>query len=118
MRVQGLHLLQTRLLHCRCVLGEATTTLLLATGSGQIHDCYCVSTFQVVSGADLIFITAGMGGGTGTGAAPVVARLSKELGERGWGRVGGGGGRWDWAWDAMLNEGTGGSAAGCSCWMC
>jgi cell division GTPase FtsZ len=27
-----------------------------------------------------VFITAGMGGGTGTGAAPVVARLSKELG--------------------------------------
>jgi cell division GTPase FtsZ len=35
---------------------------------------------KVVSGADLVFITAGMGGGTGTGAAPVVAKLSKELG--------------------------------------
>lgn len=33
-----------------------------------------------VGGADMVFITAGMGGGTGTGAAPVVARLSKELG--------------------------------------
>ena len=33
-----------------------------------------------VSGADMVFITAGMGGGTGTGAAPVVARLSKDLG--------------------------------------
>ena len=31
-------------------------------------------------GADLIFVTAGMGGGTGTGAAPVVARIAKELG--------------------------------------
>lgn len=31
-------------------------------------------------GADMIFITAGMGGGTGTGAAPVVAKLAKELG--------------------------------------
>lgn len=31
-------------------------------------------------GADMIFITAGMGGGTGTGAAPIVARLAKELG--------------------------------------
>jgi cell division protein FtsZ len=31
-------------------------------------------------GADLIFLTAGMGGGTGTGAAPVVAKLAKELG--------------------------------------
>eukprot|EP00891_Asterochloris_glomerata_P006231 jgi/Astpho2/6231/e_gw1.00088.147.1_t len=33
-----------------------------------------------VGNADMVFITAGMGGGTGTGAAPVVARLSKELG--------------------------------------
>jgi cell division protein FtsZ len=32
-------------------------------------------------GADLVFITAGMGGGTGTGAAPVVAKISKEMGE-------------------------------------
>ncbi len=36
---------------------------------------------KMVSGADLVFITAGMGGGTGTGAAPVVAKLSKEMGE-------------------------------------
>lgn len=33
-----------------------------------------------LEGADMIFITAGMGGGTGTGAAPVVARIAKELG--------------------------------------
>jgi cell division protein FtsZ len=35
---------------------------------------------EVLSGADMVFITAGMGGGTGTGAAPVVARIAKELG--------------------------------------
>ena len=35
---------------------------------------------EMMLGADMIFITAGMGGGTGTGAAPVVARLAKELG--------------------------------------
>jgi cell division protein FtsZ len=35
---------------------------------------------EVLSGADMIFITAGMGGGTGTGAAPVVAQVAKELG--------------------------------------
>lgn len=35
---------------------------------------------EVVDGADMIFITAGMGGGTGTGAAPVVANVAKELG--------------------------------------
>jgi cell division protein FtsZ len=34
----------------------------------------------VLSGADLVFITTGMGGGTGTGAAPVIARLAKDLG--------------------------------------
>ena len=35
---------------------------------------------DVISGADMIFITAGMGGGTGTGAAPVVAQVAKEMG--------------------------------------
>ena len=38
----------------------------------RIHD--------VLAGADMVFITAGMGGGTGTGAAPVVAEVAKELG--------------------------------------
>ena len=33
-----------------------------------------------MNGADMVFITAGMGGGTGTGAAPIVARLAKEMG--------------------------------------
>lgn len=35
---------------------------------------------EVISGADMIFITAGMGGGTGTGAAPIVAQVAKEMG--------------------------------------
>jgi cell division protein FtsZ len=35
---------------------------------------------EVIEGADMLFITAGMGGGTGTGAAPVVAQLAKEMG--------------------------------------
>jgi cell division protein FtsZ len=35
---------------------------------------------ESLSGADMVFITAGMGGGTGTGAAPVVAEVAKELG--------------------------------------
>ncbi|MFT7234440.1 MAG: cell division protein FtsZ [Methylophagaceae bacterium] len=35
---------------------------------------------EVLSGADMIFITAGMGGGTGTGAAPIVAQVAKEMG--------------------------------------
>jgi len=35
---------------------------------------------ELISGADMLFLTAGMGGGTGTGAAPVVAEVAKELG--------------------------------------
>jgi cell division protein FtsZ len=35
---------------------------------------------EMVEGCDMLFITAGMGGGTGTGAAPVVAQIAKELG--------------------------------------
>jgi cell division protein FtsZ len=35
---------------------------------------------EVIEGADMLFITAGLGGGTGTGAAPVVAQLAKEMG--------------------------------------
>jgi cell division protein FtsZ len=35
---------------------------------------------SVIEGADMLFITAGMGGGTGTGATPVVAQLAKEMG--------------------------------------
>lgn len=35
---------------------------------------------EVIEGADMLFVTAGMGGGTGTGAAPVVAEVAKELG--------------------------------------
>lgn len=35
---------------------------------------------EALKGADMIFITAGMGGGTGTGAAPIVAEIAKELG--------------------------------------
>jgi cell division protein FtsZ len=35
---------------------------------------------EVIEGSDMLFITAGMGGGTGTGAAPVVAQVAKELG--------------------------------------
>jgi len=35
---------------------------------------------ELVSGADMVFITAGMGGGTGTGAAPIVAELAKQSG--------------------------------------
>ena len=35
---------------------------------------------EVLSGSDMVFITAGMGGGTGTGAAPIIAEVAKDLG--------------------------------------
>ena len=35
---------------------------------------------EMLTGADMVFITAGMGGGTGTGAAPVIAKIAKDLG--------------------------------------
>ena len=35
---------------------------------------------EVIEGADMVFLTAGMGGGTGTGAAPIIAAIAKELG--------------------------------------
>src|SRR5688500_7585555 len=38
------------------------------------------SLIQALSGADMVFVTTGLGGGTGTGAAPVIASLATELG--------------------------------------
>ncbi len=35
---------------------------------------------EILRGADMVFVTAGMGGGTGTGAAPIVAQVAKEMG--------------------------------------
>ncbi|MCT4631746.1 MAG: cell division protein FtsZ [Firmicutes bacterium] len=36
--------------------------------------------YQALQGSDMVFVTAGMGGGTGTGAAPIVAEIAKEMG--------------------------------------
>jgi cell division protein FtsZ len=43
-----------------------------------MEDCAKIS--ELLAGADMVFITAGMGGGTGTGAAPVFAKIAKEIG--------------------------------------
>jgi cell division protein FtsZ len=40
----------------------------------------CDDIREAIEGADMVFVTAGMGGGTGTGAAPTVARIAKEIG--------------------------------------
>jgi cell division protein FtsZ len=35
---------------------------------------------QMLDGSDMVFVTCGLGGGTGTGAAPVIATMAKEMG--------------------------------------
>ena len=65
-------------------LGTSTTRGLGAGGDPEVgkkaaqEDAERIQ--QVLQGADMVFIAAGMGGGTGTGGAPVVAELSRELG--------------------------------------
>lgn len=68
----------------RVRIGEKLTRGLGAGGNPEygekaanesIEDIY-----QILEGADMVFVTAGMGGGTGTGAAPVIAKASKEMG--------------------------------------
>jgi cell division protein FtsZ len=68
----------------RIVLGESVTSGLGAGGDpsvGKEAALQSEATIRsIVKGADLVFIAAGMGGGTGTGAAPVVASIAKEEG--------------------------------------
>lgn len=65
-------------------LGEKLTNGLGAGGEPQIGEKAAEEAQQEITealeGADMVFVTAGMGGGTGTGAAPIVAKIAKELG--------------------------------------
>lgn len=65
-------------------LGSKLTNGLGAGGEPQIGEKAAEEAQQEITealeGADMVFVTAGMGGGTGTGAAPVVAKIAKELG--------------------------------------
>jgi cell division protein FtsZ len=65
-------------------LGENLTRGLGAGGNPQIGRSAAEESkneiMKVLEGADMVFITAGMGGGTGTGAAPVIAQLAREMG--------------------------------------
>ena len=65
-------------------IGVQTTKGLGAGANEQIGERAAIENKeeikQMLQGADLVFITAGMGGGTGTGAAPVVAEVAKEMG--------------------------------------
>jgi cell division protein FtsZ len=62
-------------------------TLTKGLGAGANPDIGCAAALEdaqrigeVLAGADMVFVTAGMGGGTGTGAAPVMARAAREMG--------------------------------------
>ena len=65
-------------------LGEKVTKVLGAGANPQIGEEAAQESrdeiMKALEGADMVFVTAGMGGGTGTGAAPVVAECAKELG--------------------------------------
>ena len=68
----------------RIQLGEKLTRGLGAGGNPEVGKKSAQETTeeinQAISGADMVFVTAGMGGGTGTGAAPVIAALAKDMG--------------------------------------
>jgi len=65
-------------------LGSKLTSGLGAGGEPQVGEKAAEEAQQEITealeGADMVFVTAGMGGGTGTGAAPIVAKIAKELG--------------------------------------
>ena len=65
-------------------LGERTTRGLGAGGNPEIGKASAIEDEDmiraVLEDADMIFITAGMGGGTGTGAAPIIAKIARDLG--------------------------------------
>lgn len=68
----------------RIQLGNAITKGLGAGANPEVGKKAALEDYEklseVIKDADMVFITAGMGGGTGTGAAPVIAKLAKELG--------------------------------------
>ncbi len=65
-------------------IGEKLTRGLGAGGNPEVGQRSAEETIDeiraILEGADMVFITAGMGGGTGTGAAPIIAKVSKDMG--------------------------------------
>jgi cell division protein FtsZ len=57
-------------------LGSAGDSTIGAKAAEESSD----DLYEVINGSDMVFITAGMGGGTGTGGAPVIARIARETG--------------------------------------
>jgi len=76
--------LELALAPTRLQLGEALTKGLGAGGNPELGRNAAEESRQdikkLLEGADMVFITAGMGGGTGTGAAPVVAEIARDVG--------------------------------------
>jgi cell division protein FtsZ len=68
----------------RVRIGEKITRGLGAGGNSDIGEKAAEESiedlYEVLNGSDMVFVTAGMGGGTGTGAAPIVAGVAKEAG--------------------------------------
>ncbi len=68
----------------KLAIGQKVTKGLGAGGKPEVGEQAAEEDKELITnelrGADMVFITAGMGGGTGTGSAPVVARIAKELG--------------------------------------
>jgi cell division protein FtsZ len=76
--------LETNQAPTKIQIGKVLTRGLGAGGNPDIGSAAALEDAQrigeVLSGADMVFVTAGMGGGTGTGAAPVIARAAREMG--------------------------------------
>jgi len=79
-----LQALESSLAETKVQLGPKSTRGLGAGGIPTIGEKAAEESFQILAnaldGADMVFLTAGMGGGTGTGAIPVAARVSKTIG--------------------------------------
>lgn len=76
--------LESSLAHRRIQIGGSTTKGLGAGANPDVGRQAAMDDRSIIAealeGADMVFITAGMGGGTGTGAAPVIAELTREMG--------------------------------------
>ena len=79
-----LQILNTSVCKNKIQLGAKLTNGLGAGGEPQVGEKAAEEAqqeiTQAIEGADMVFVTAGMGGGTGTGAAPIVAKIAKDLG--------------------------------------
>jgi len=68
----------------RVRIGDKSTRGLGAGGDPRIGRAAAEESaeelYEVLKGSDMVFVTAGLGGGTGTGAAPIVAQVAKEIG--------------------------------------